>query len=228
MTETQRTVADVIVIQTAPEGPQAKWQFIYAPGAGSNVNDPFGTYACQALAAHGIPAARFQFPYQEAHSRRPDRPVVLQDTWRAVLDAVRHPDTNVVIGGRSMGGRVATLIVAAKSAGATGLAAIPADIAGLVAFAYPLHQPGHPEKARVAHLADIQVPTLFLSGTRDAFGTPEEMANAAAQIEGAKLHFLEGADHGFAVLKRSGRTKEEIYQEAVAELLTFVQERGIA
>ncbi len=222
MTETQRTVADITVIETAPEGPRAKWQFIYAPGAGSNVNDPFGTYACQALAAKGVPAARFQFPYQEAGSRRPDRPAVLQDTWRAVLDAVRLPDTNVVIGGRSMGGRVATLVVAG------GLAETPADVAGLVAFAYPLHQPGHPEKARVAHLADIQVPTLFCSGTRDAFGTPEEMAKAAAEVEGAKLHFLDGADHGFAVLKRSGRTKEEVYDEAISELLTFVQERGIA
>jgi len=222
MTETQRTVADITVIETAPEGPRAKWQFIYAPGAGSNVNDPFGTYACQALAAKGVPVARFQFPYQEAGSRRPDRPLVLQDTWRAVLDAVRLPNTNVVIGGRSMGGRVATLVVAG------GLDEIRADVAGLVAFAYPLHQPGHPEKARVAHLADIHVPTLFCSGTRDAFGTPEEMAKAAAEVGGAKLHFLDGADHGFAVLKRSGRTKDEIYLEAVAELLTFVQERGIA
>lgn len=228
MSETQRTVADVTVVETAPESPRTNWQFIYAPGAGSNVNDPFGTYACQALAARGIPAARFQFPYQEAGSRRPDRPNVLQDTWRAVLDAVRLPDTNVVIGGRSMGGRVATLIVSAKSAGVAGLAATPADVAGLVVFAYPLHQPGHPEKARVGHLPDIHVPTLFLSGTRDTFGTPEEMTKAAAEVEGSKLHFLDGADHGFAVLKRSGRTKDEIYDEAIAELLAFVQERGIA
>jgi len=81
---------------------------------------------------------------------------------------------------------------------------------------------------------DDSIGAIVLAGAGDHFsaghdlGTPEEMANAAAQIEGAKLHFLEGADHGFAVLKRSGRTKEEIYQEAVAELLTFVQERGIA
>jgi uncharacterized protein len=222
MSETQRTIADVTVIETAPEGPRAKWQFIYAPGAGSHVQDPFGVYACQALAAQGVPSARFQFPYQEAGSRRPDRPVVLQDTWRAVLEAVRQPDTNVVIGGRSMGGRVATLIVAG------GLAETPADVAGLVAFAYPLHQPGHPEKARVQHLPDIHVPTLFLSGTRDAFGTPEEMTKAAAEVEGAKLHFLDGADHGFAVLKRSGRTKDEIFDETIATLLAFVQERGIA
>jgi uncharacterized protein len=222
ITETQRNVANVTVIETAPEGDRARWQFIYAPGAGSHVQDPFGVYACQSLAAHGVPSARFQFPYQEAGSRRPDRPLVLQDTWRAVLDSIRLSNTNVVIGGRSMGGRVATLVVS------RGLAAIPANVAGLVAFAYPLHQPGHPEKARVQHLPDIHVPTLFLSGTRDAFGTPEELAKAAAEVQGSKLHFMEGADHGFAVLKRSGRTKDEVFEEAVTELLAFVQERGIA
>lgn len=222
ITETQRTVADITVIETTPAEPRAKWQFIYAPGAGSNVRDPFGVHACTALAAKGVPTARFQFPYQEAGSRRPDRPIVLQNTWRAVLDAVRLPDTNVVIGGRSMGGRVATLIVSG------GVDEVPADVAGLVAFAYPLHQPGHPEKARVGHLPDIHVPTLFLSGTRDAFGAPEEMTNAAAQVESAEIHFLEGADHGFAVLKRSGRTKEEVYDESITELLRFVEEHGIA
>ena len=220
--ETQRSVADVTVIDTALQGLIAKWQFIYAPGAGSNVQDPFGVYACQALAAQGIPSARFQFPYQEAGSRRPDRPLVLQDTWRSVLNAVRLPDINVVIGGRSMGGRVATLMVA------EGLAETTTGVAGLVAFAYPLHQPGHPEKARVQHLPNIRVPTLFCSGTRDTFGTPEEMSSATKQVKGSRLHFMEGADHSFAVLKRSGRTKEEVYAEAVSTLIAFVEERAIA
>jgi len=217
MSEMQRTVANVTVIEATPDDPGAKWQFIYAPGAGSHVNDPFGTHACQTLAANGIPAARFQFPYQQAGSRRPDRPAILENTWLAVLEAVRLPDTNVVIGGRSMGGRVATLIAASG-----------ADVAGLAAFAYPLHPPGHPEKARVAHLPDIHVPTLFCSGTRDTFGTPQEIIDAAALIEHSTLHLMEGVDHGFAVLKRSGRTKEEIFDEANAVLLAFVQDHGIA
>jgi predicted alpha/beta-hydrolase family hydrolase len=217
MSETQRTVANVTVIEAAPDDPRAKWQFIYAPGAGSHVNDPFGTHVCQSLAANGIPSARFQFPYQQAGSRRPDRPAILENTWRAVLEAVRLPDTNVVIGGRSMGGRVATLIVAGG-----------ADVAGLAAFAYPLHPPGHPEKARVAHLPDIRVPTLFCSGTRDTFGTPQEIISAAALTERSKTHHMEGADHSFAVLKRSGRTKEEIFDEANAVLIAFVRDHGIA
>ncbi len=217
MSETHRTVAKVAVISSLPRGERANWQFIYAPGAGSDINDPFGKYACEALAAQGISASRFQFPYQQAGNPRPDKPEVLQDVWRAVIDAVRMPNTNVVVGGRSMGGRVASIVVAGG-----------ADVAGLVAFAYPLHQPGHPEKARVVTLPDIHVPTLFCSGTRDAFGTPEEMASATAQVEGSTLHLMEAADHGFAVLKRSGRTQRQVFAEAITTLLEFVQQHGIA
>jgi predicted alpha/beta-hydrolase family hydrolase len=213
MSETQRTIANVTVIQTPAERDSLGWQFIYAPGAGSHVNDPFGLFACATLAAQGVPSARFQFPYQETGTRRPDRPNVLQETWFAVLDAIRQPGQRTVIGGRSMGGRVATLIVAAGAS---------AD--GLVPFAYPLHQPGHPEKARVAHLPDIHAPSLFVSGTRDAFGTPEELTTAVDQVPNAKLYWLDGADHGFAVLKRSGRTKDEVYQEAVDALTAWAQE----
>jgi predicted alpha/beta-hydrolase family hydrolase len=112
-----------------------------------------------------------------------------------------------------MGGRVATLIVAAG-----------ANVDGLVPFAYPLHQPSHPENARVGHLPDIHTPSLFVSGTRDAFGTPDELTNAVGMVEGAKLHWLDGADHGFAVLNRSGRTKDEVYREAVDALTTWANE----
>ena len=90
MSETQRTIANVTVIETTAERETAGWRFIYAPGAGSHVNDPFGAFACATLAERGVPAARFQFPYQQAGSRRPDRPIVLQETWLAVLDALLH------------------------------------------------------------------------------------------------------------------------------------------
>ena len=213
MIEHSRYIAGVTVIDTQPVGCPTGWRFIYAPGAGSNVNDPFGTYACQTLASRGVAASRFQFLYQEANSRRPDRPLVLQDTWRAVLDATLEPGVKTVIGGRSMGGRVASLIVSAG-----------ADVEGLAAFAYPLHQPGHPEKARTEHLPAIAVPTLFCSGTRDTFGAPEELSAAAALVPKATVHVLDGADHGFAVLKRSGRTKEEVYVEAVEALFAWVAE----
>ena len=213
MSETQRIIANVTVIQTPAQGEDAGWQFIYAPGAGSHVDDPFGVYTCTTLAAQGVSSTRFQFPYQEARSRRPDRPAVLQETWLGVLDAVRRSGLRTVIGGRSMGGRVATMIVAGG-----------ASVDGLVPFAYPLHQPGHPENARVGHLPDIKSPSLFVSGTRDTFGTPDELTDAVGLVKGAKLHWLDGADHGFAVLKHSSRTKDEVYREAVGALTDWAKE----
>ena len=215
ITEKWTTVAGVSVVTTEPETRSVSWRLVYAPGAGSNIRDPFGAYAAMRLAEEGVPSARFQFPYQEAGSRRPDRGPVLEDTWRAVLDAVREPGTLLVASGRSMGGRYAS-IVASKDA---------STVDALALFAYPLHQPGHPEKARVAHLGQIAVPTLFCSGTRDAFGASEELRDAAAHVTGSWLHLMEGADHGFAVLKRSGRTREEVWEEAVGALLEWARER---
>ena len=100
-----------------------------------------------------------------------------------------------------------------------------APLDGLALFAYPLHQPGHPERARVEHLTAVQVPTLFCSGTRDAFGSPDELQNAAGLVGASTTHFMEGADHGFAVLKRSGRTREEVFAEAVDVLVAWSAER---
>jgi uncharacterized protein len=117
----------------------------------------------------------------------------------------------VFAGGRSMGGRIASQVVAQGE-----------DMAGLALFAYPLHPPGKPEQRRDAHLASIVVPTLFASGTRDTFGTPEELAQAAALVDGARVHVLEGADHGFSVLKASGRTRTDVWAEATAALLAFI------
>ena len=214
MSEQRSTVAGVTVAQTPPTSDSAGWQLIYAPGAGSHVDDPFGVRASEALAAQGVHVTRFQFPYQEAGSKRPDRPDVLQATWLAVIDACGVGGRKLVVSGRSMGGRVASMVT---SKGA------PVD--GLAAFAYPLHQPGHPERARVEHLGAIAVPTLFCSGTRDAFGSPDELAGAAALVPNARLHLLEGADHGFAVLKRSGRTREEVWDEALKALVDWVAEK---
>ena len=214
MTEHESHVAGVTVVQNDSQASNASWQLIYAPGAGSSIRNPFGTFACDRLAELGVPAARFQFPYQEAGSKRPDRAPVLEATWLAVIDAVSRDGLKLVIAGRSMGGRFAT-IVASKGA--------PAD--GVVAFAYPLHAPGRPEKPRAEHLPAIAVPALFCSGTRDTFGTPEELQEAAALVPDSRLHLLDGADHGFAVLKRSGRTRDEVFAEAVTAMLAWVSER---
>ena len=185
--------------------------FVYAPGAGASLTDPFGAHLADVLPVAGIELWRFQFPYMEAKRGGPDRPPILEATWRAVLDRVRGDGRPVVIGGRSMGGRMASHVVAQGN-----------HVAGLALFAYPLHPPGKPEQRRDAHLSSINVPVLFCCGTRDAFGTSQELAEAAALVPGAKLHLLEGADHGFNVLKGSGRGRQDVWREASDALLTFI------
>jgi predicted alpha/beta-hydrolase family hydrolase len=194
----------VTVIETEPEGEPAGRRFIYAPGAGSNVHDPFGRFACRELASRGVSCTRFQFPYQEASRRSPDRPALLEATWRFAITALAVRGTRLVVGGRSMGGRIASQAVAEG---------VPVD--ALMLFAYPLRPPGKPEQRRDAHLARITVPTLFCSGTNDAFATPEELTEAASLMPDARIHLLPGADHGFSVRKTSGRTREDVWRGAV-------------
>lgn len=202
----------VTAVRTQPEGKTGAI-VAYAPGAGSNVHDPFGRYLAHRLAEHGISTVRLQFPYMESASGgRPDPPALLEATWRAAIDALRDESPRLIVGGRSMGGRIASQVVA------TG-----AEVAGLALFAYPLHPPGQPAKLRDKHLSGIGVPTLFCSGTRDAFATPQELGSAASKIDGATLHFLEGADHGFAVPKASGRTREDVWEEAALALLDWLK-----
>ena len=198
----------VTAIRTPPEDTPNGWTFIYAPGAGSNVHDRFGVRACRSLAAHGFDAVRFQFPYMEAGKRRPDRTPVVEATWQAVIESVRDDGIRLAVGGRSFGGRIASQVVASET---------PAD--ALALFAYPLHPPGNPEKMRDEHLPLIGVPTLFCSGTRDSFGAPYELQAAASKVPEASLHLLEHADHGFSVPKGSGRTREEVWDEAIQAML---------
>ena len=203
----------VTAIRSKSEGTEQDIAFIYAPGAGSNLKDPFGIHLASVLPMQGIETWRFQFPYMEAGRKRPDAPALLQKTWRAVLETVALTFAGrVVIGGRSMGGRIASLVVADG-----------APVAGLVLFAYPLIPPGPAGKPRTEHLASISVPTLFCSGSRDSFGTTEQIEEAARLVSGANVHILEGADHGFAVLKASGRSRDEIWQEATRALLSFLE-----
>lgn len=202
-----RTVTGLQAIPAAP----APWVVVYAPGAGSSLKDPFGVYLAARLVDAGLAAGRFQFHYQESNNRRPDPPALLEAAWRAAIDHFRPLGARIAITGRSMGGRYAS-VVAAKGT--------PVDALGL--FAYPLHPPGRPNQRRDAHLPQVAVPTLFCSGTRDTFGTPEELAEAVRLVPGARLHLLEGADHGFTTLKSSGRTKQQVWAEAVDTFLTWL------
>jgi predicted alpha/beta-hydrolase family hydrolase len=207
---TVRSGVSVTAIRAAPKG-DAGWTCVYAPGAGSNVNDPFGKHLCDALAARGVTAVRFQFPYQEAGRSGPDKPDVLEATWRAVIDAVRG-DGKLVIGGRSMGGRIASMVHAGGVA-----------CEALALFAYPLHPPGRPDKMRDEHLPAIKARTLFVSGTNDAFASPDELRAAASKVKRATVHLLEAADHGYGVKKSSGRTKADVYEEAAAAMIKWLK-----
>jgi predicted alpha/beta-hydrolase family hydrolase len=191
-----------------PNAIQGDWVLAYAPGSGSNINDPFGTYAAPRLLDAGIATLRFQFPYMEAGTKRPDRPAVLESVWREVTGLLHGHGKRVLIGGRSMGGRYASRVV---------------EVDALALFAYPLHAPGKPEAIRDTHLASITVPTLFCTGTRDTFTTPEELRTSAAKMQRSRVHILEGADHSYLVLKSSGRTREDVWDEVLQVMLDWLE-----
>ena len=160
---------------------------LLAPGAGSSSENP-ALRAVEAAVAP-LPVTRMDFPYRLAGRKAPDREPVLLEAVRdaaAATCAAAHIRANrLVLGGRSMGGRMCSMVVA------NGLRA-----AGLVLIAYPLHPPGRPEKLRTAHLPQLEVPCLFISGTRDTFGTPAELEVASATIPGPVTHvWIEGKGH---------------------------------
>ena len=209
--------------RTGPDRPTTGPAVIYAPGAGSNLNDPFGAYLADFLEKRDIECWRFQFPYSEAGRKAPDPPALLEATWLAVIEAAAGdqkprvstrgaPAPRLVIGGRSMGGRIASM-VAAKGA----------PVAGLALFAYPLIPPSRTTSDRADHFPSIAVPTLFCSGTRDSFATPDQLREAVSRVPHATLHLLDGADHGFSTLKASGRTRRDVWQEACDALLAFLK-----
>ena len=202
----------VTAVLSRAQGSDTGWTFIYAPGAGSNIDDPFGVYAASRLAERGISTARFQFPYMEEKRRAPDRTPVLEATWLAAIEAFHRPDGKLVAGGRSMGGRIASLV-----------AAQGAPLDALALFAYPLHAPGRNEW-RDKHFPAISQPALFCSGTRDTFATPDEIAEAVSKIKEARVHFLDGADHGFSVRKSSGKTRQDVWDEAIETFIDWLQE----
>jgi hypothetical protein len=179
--------------------------FVCAHGAGGHRDDRGMTQLTRILEPQEIAVVRFNFDYREKGSKRPDPMPVLKSRMRGVIERARSElaPQRLLIGGRSMGGRVATMLAA------DGLACD-----GLLLFAYPLHPAGQPEKLRDAHLPKIRVPVLCFNGTRDALCTQELMNDVVKRLTAPwTMHWLEGADHSFHVLKSSGRTDEEVLAE---------------
>jgi predicted alpha/beta-hydrolase family hydrolase len=188
-------------------------------GAGGHRRIPFLLRMAEALAASGRRTLLYNFAYTEERRRSPDAPERLEAATQAVGAHAREAlgAARLVHGGKSMGGRIASQVVA-KGA--------PAD--GLVFFGYPLHAPGRPEVLRDRHLPAVAAPMLFLQGTRDAFARWDLIESVAARLgERATLHRLEGADHSFGVLKRSGRTSAQVEAEIVETLLTWLKTHGL-
>ncbi|MEX2109600.1 MAG: alpha/beta family hydrolase [Gemmatimonadaceae bacterium] len=179
--------------------------FVCAHGAGGNVHDRSTTQTAAMVRSRGIGVVRFNFLYKEKESGRPDPMPRLKECVAAVVARTRDevaPKT-LIIGGRSMGGRAASMLVAD---------AFACD--GLLLLAYPLHPPGQPDKLRDAHLPAIKVPVLAISGTRDPFCTRNLMEKALKTVTTRwEMHWVEGADHSFHVPKSSGRTDAQALEE---------------
>ncbi|MFA9461045.1 alpha/beta family hydrolase [Thiohalorhabdus methylotrophus] len=185
-----------------------------AHGAGAPMDSPFMEEVAEALAARSWRVARFEFPYmvrrrEDGKKRPPDRQPVLLDTWRAVI-ADLGPQ-GLVIGGKSMGGRMASLV--AEESG----------VPGLVCLGYPFHPPGKPDRLRIDHLRELATPALIVQGTRDPFGNAEEVAGYPLSPT-MRLHWAEDGNHDLAPRKRSGRSAEQNLAESVSAMDGFLQE----
>jgi predicted alpha/beta-hydrolase family hydrolase len=168
---------------------------VLAHGAGAGQRHPFMVAVAQGLATRGIAVVTFDFVYMHQRRRAPDRTVVLEETFRRVIDAAtRHSGPqNLFIGGKSMGGRMATHLAGQSLPG----------LRGVVVFGYPLHPPGKPEQLRTGHFPNVAAPLLVVQGEHDTFGTPEELQPHVAAIPApVTLHTVPGGDHSLAVRGR--------------------------
>ena len=185
-----------------------KATLVFAHGAGGSMKQPYNVALADALAATGVETWRFNFPYSEAGRRAPDKQDKLEACYWGVAKTVATEAGRLYLGGQSMGGRIATHIVADG---------FPA--AGLYLQSYPLHPPGKPERLRDAHLPRIGAPMLFISGSRDAFATGDLLERTVAGLPSATLHRLEGADHS---LGGGGRTRDQIIELVVTTITSWM------
>ncbi len=212
---------DVALTDLAYQGPKrgADRAVLLAHGAGADMHAATLTTVTDALALAGVPSLRFNFPYRAAGRRAPDRAPVLEAAVReAAADLARRakvPAARLVLGGRSMGGRICSMVAAD--------ATDPVPALGLVLLGYPLHPPGRAENLRVEHFSRLHVPTLFVSGTRDAFGTTQELKRHARKVKGpVSFHWVETGDHGFKPLKSSGATVASVLDDVARTVVEFV------
>lgn len=191
----------------------AKWLFVCAHGAGAGMHHPFMQRFVGELAACRIATLRYQFPYMQQGRRRPDAPSLLTTTVRAAIGTALNaaPDLPLLAGGKSLGGRMTSLAIAdERSEASSGMA----SVRGLVFVGFPLHPAGRPGTERAQHLTRVQIPMLFLQGTRDTLADLDLLRPVCESLMPlATLCVVEGADHSFHVLKRFGKTDADVLTE---------------
>lgn len=192
---------------------------ILAHGAGAPQTHPFMTAFARGLSSRGVGVVTFNFPYMERRRRAPDPAPRLESCYRTVIAAVRErrpgAGHRLLAGGKSMGGRIASQVVAGNSR-----AGVTPGVDGLVFLGYPLHPPGRPDKLRSAHLPFVSVPMLFVQGSRDAFGTPDELRPTLADCAAAELFVVDGGDHSFRVRGKDAPLPAAVYttmQDAIVD-----------
>ncbi len=216
-------------MRTRFQGPKAGADraVLLAHGAGTDLDAPPLRVVAAALASAGVPSLRFNFPYRDADRKAPDRAPVLMARVRDAADRLSArtglPPDRLVLGGRSMGGRMCSMVVGAQSDDDRPDEG-PRPALGLLLLGYPLHPAGRPEKVRDEHFPRLRVPCLFVSGTRDALAGRAELPKAARAIKGrVQFHWLESADHGYRPLKASGLTPADVLDEVARVSTTWVQ-----
>jgi len=211
------TVADQRVSALLERPAGARALLVLGHGAGAGMRHPFMAAIANRLAFEGVATLRYQFPYMETGLSRPDTPAVAMATVRAACaEAVRLAgDLPVVAGGKSFGGRMTSSAQAESPL---------AGVGGLVFLGFPLHPPNRPGTSRADHLDRVTVPMLFLQGTRDDLADLDLIRTVTARLGSrATLHVVDGADHSFAVLKRSGRTADQVLSELARVVAGWIE-----
>ncbi len=209
MTERDRVTKSNFLVDGPIDAPVT---IALAHGAGAPMDTPFMQSFATGLAGQNCRVARFEFPYMVQRrvdgTKRPPNPArILMETWLAVIEELGA--SNLVIGGKSMGGRIASMIADA------------AGVKGLVCLGYPFHPPGKPDKLRIEHLQGLKTRSLFLQGDRDTLGNREEVSGYPISPD-IRLHWLEDGDHGFKPRVKSGRTEAQNINEAILVFSEFV------
>ena len=200
------------------DGPKAAPKtFLFAHGAGGPMDSSFMQRVAEGVAASGVRVIRFEFPYMQRRRKTgkggaPDPPRVLMQSFHEAIKQAGG-SSRLVIGGKSMGGRIASMV------------ADDAKVLGAVCLGYPFHPPGNAEKTRTKHLENLRTPTLILQGTRDSFGLPEEIS-AYKLSPAIRIEWIEDGDHSFKPRARSGRTEADNVGAAIALVAEFIAGTG--